>query len=167
MSLMTEKLPMMHKIMEMIKDAVQKTKICPPMIFCFKGEKFFNFHAIFDDGHKYEFYYKVGMLCKKEGCDFIMAINDAAMRQFNEVEDYNYAVKNSETEAPLSYPRSMRTECILLIACDFTSEESNVLVQTYTEEGGKYTWLKLIESPNFDGEIVRNIRAGFKESLIQ
>lgn len=162
MSLMTEKLSMMRGIIKLVKEAMEKTKQCPPTAFCFKGDKFFNVGGKFDnDDEKYGFYRMIGAACRKEKCDFVMLINDAAMRSFEKHEDYKDAIDNYDTEAPLSYPKSMRTECIILVAYEFATDESKVIVQPYKEENGAYGWQQVMEIPQFDGAIIRNVKEGF------
>lgn len=165
MSLMTEKLPMMHKIIGLVKEAMEKTKKCPPMVICFKGEKIIHLSGLCTDETKHAFYRAVGALCKKEGCDFIMIINDAAIKAFKNPEDYKNMIDNYETESPLTYPKSMRTDCIILIGYAFATEESKIVVQPYKEENGGYTWQELVDTPEFDGAIIRGVKEGFNIEL--
>lgn len=73
-----------------------------------------------------------GLMAKDFGADKIILIWDAAFRTVDKLpEPYD------ETEAPLTYPKSMRTECILLNEIEVPSGKDNTIVIPYKGGDGE------------------------------
>jgi hypothetical protein len=84
----------------------------------------------------------MGALAKKLGANRLIMIWDAAMRTVPPDIKYN------ETEAPLTYPRSMRTECIIINDILFDTGKDNTTVIPY--KGGDKEPVEFIEN-KFEG----------------
>jgi hypothetical protein len=94
----------------------------------------------------------VGMACKKMGAGTVYLILDAALRQFTNPEDYKFAMANQATEAPLMYPESMRTECIIIFNVDLKAKTYTLLTQMYKKQDEKINWLEKIPALQQDAQ---------------
>jgi hypothetical protein len=72
-----------------------------------------------------------GKYAKVIGADTIVFIWDAAMKIMNKDQPYDF------TESPLSYPESMRTECILVEGIKMPSGEEDIIIIPYKGGNGK------------------------------
>ena len=72
-----------------------------------------------------------GMFAKEIGADSVVFIWDGAMKTMNPDQPYDI------TESPLSYPESMRTECILIEAIKMPSGKEDVIIIPYKGGDGK------------------------------
>jgi hypothetical protein len=71
-----------------------------------------------------------GVVGQKMQADLLVTVYDAAMRAVpigTEIDP--------DIDGPLSYPKSMRTECLVLSAINLPSGENETIVETY--EGGE------------------------------
>jgi hypothetical protein len=73
-----------------------------------------------------------GKYAKTIGADTIIFVWDAAMRIISN-PDHPYDI----TESPLSYPESMRTECIIVEGIKMSSGEEDVIIIPYKGGNGK------------------------------
>jgi hypothetical protein len=71
-----------------------------------------------------------GIMSNKMGADLVVLLTDAAFRHITDGK-----IPSSPEEQPLSYPRSMRTECIVIIGIKVPSGESDVMMVPY--KGGE------------------------------
>ena len=95
------------------------------------------------DEDKYKNYYLVGKVAKSYSADAIILVNDAAMRGFEKLEDFQYAKKNYASESPLTYPESMRKEVIVILVIDLVSKEITGYFQQYAKEGTKFSFRRM------------------------
>lgn len=75
-----------------------------------------------------------GAAAATTGADMVVMVWDAAMLKMPPDTDTD---KLDETDMPLSYPRSMRTECIIVHGMDFKGGESHIEVAPYKGGDGK------------------------------
>jgi hypothetical protein len=73
----------------------------------------------------------IGAIAKKFGGDRIIMIWDAAMRTVDA------GFKYTPDEAPLTYPKSMRTECLIINDIDFLMGEDKTCVVPYKGGDGE------------------------------
>lgn len=73
-----------------------------------------------DDETKVQMLNELGMLCYEEKLKSIAVLNDAIMKQYDHKEV-------CETEKPITYPPSMRIDCIMLCYIDFKDSKENML----------------------------------------
>jgi hypothetical protein len=82
--------------------------------------------------------YCMGALAKQVGANRLIMIWDGAMRTAPENFKYN------ETEAPLTYPKSMRTECIIINEILFDTGKDNTIIIPY--KGGDGDPVEFLEN---------------------
>lgn len=118
-----------------------------------------------NDEEKHQFYQEVGSVCKSMGLDIVLLINDAAMREMKTDEEVAFIRKNYDTESPLSYPKSMRTECLIALGHNFHSGEQIIIAQPYknAEDGSLDFSRKPVSLPQSDSAIVDSILKGWEE----
>ncbi|MBE3144542.1 MAG: hypothetical protein IMZ61_11555 [Planctomycetes bacterium] len=93
----------------------------------------------------------IGSLAKVYGADRVILIWDAAFR----VADPN--VPYDETEAPLSYPKSMRTECIMASEVLLPSGQDTVITIPY--KGGEGEPVEFVQ---WEEKIAKAMKEGGK-----
>lgn len=84
-----------------------------------------------------------GKYAKVIGADTIVFIWDAAMKIMNKDQPYDF------TESPLSYPESMRIECILVEGIKMPSGEEDIIIIPY--KGGNDNPVEFL--PNNQGDL--------------
>jgi hypothetical protein len=87
--------------------------------------------------------YIMGQSAKKVGANRIIMIWDAAMKIVKSFEDYD------PTEAPLTYPKSMRTECIILNDIHLETERDSTVIIPY--KGGDGEPVEFLPDDDFKG----------------
>lgn len=75
---------------------------------------------------------KVGAYARGADADLVVLVNDAAMRSVPEGSE-----TVDETEMPLAYPKSMRTECIVITGIQVPEGEETILFQAYKGGDGE------------------------------
>jgi hypothetical protein len=73
----------------------------------------------------------IGGLARAYGADRVIVIMDAAFRHIEDPKNFKY----DGTESPLSYPKSMRTECIVINEVLLPSGQDNTITIPY--KGGE------------------------------
>lgn len=73
-----------------------------------------------------------GMFAKEIGADTVVFVWDGALRHMDNL-DQAYDI----TESPLSYPESMRTECVVIEGIKVPSGEEDVIIIPYKGGNGK------------------------------
>ena len=74
-----------------------------------------------------------GVMAKKVGADFLVFIWDGAFRTVPNPDSFEY----DETEAPLAYPKSLRTECIILNGIYLPSGKEDMVMVPYKGGDGE------------------------------
>ena len=109
------------------------------------------------DAKKHTVYTAIGSACRRIGATHVVLVNDAAMRTFDKGADYEKVVSDP-TEAPLTYPKSMRTEVVMVLGHELGTDRTEFLMQPYKDEGGK---VEFLDEPAKGDEFT-----GFKSGLI-
>lgn len=102
-----------------------------------------------------------GSITRKVNGNVLITVFDGAMRVLKNPEDLKKMEENPETESPLSYPKSMRTECLVIQAVEFPSGKNHVRVITYTGQKGSYQFKQLDGMDDADGAILDSIKDGW------
>ena len=109
---------LLQGLAECAKQNLVKYGYLTPLLMFFKEEhmlggpqRMVNFPDCNLEDLKTRNIWAAGIFAKKMGADLVVYISDAAFRVIppDQAKDFKY----NETEAPLSYPKSMRTECIM------------------------------------------------------
>lgn len=121
-----------------------------PVFFLFREGKISHLlGAPFNDEEdKYKSATTAGYNAQQRGCDVVAFICDAAMKEYDgPVEDYDPV-----TEAPLTYPKSMRQECLVLFVINLKTESAEMYIAPYkdTEEGPVFEDIQKEDSPGGD-----------------
>jgi len=86
-----------------------------------------------------------GVMAKFLQADTVLFVWDAAMRSVNPEDPYD------ATESPLTYPESMRTECIVIEAVKIPSGKEEIMITPYKGGNGKpVEFLPVPESNQMD-----------------
>jgi hypothetical protein len=83
--------------------------------------------------------YCMGALAKQAGASRLIMVWDGAMR----CVDAKSMEKYDETEAPLSYPKSMRTECVIINDINLLTGQDSTIIIPY--KGGEGEPVELLE----------------------
>lgn len=130
---------------EAAKALLVKTGTIDPVFFLCNDEKLMGepfFMSMFDricgyipdmDEAKTRNTYLIGGMAAKLNADRVILIWDAAFRTVDKANTEN--VFNDQTERPLLYPKSMRTECIILNEVLLPSGDDQTIVIPY--KGGE------------------------------
>jgi len=151
------------------KDLLQKspTHQLLPMAICFGPDGHKVIPGMFDDDDaKHEFYRTVGAECRTSNLQIALLVNDAAMREVKTDKEAEFIKANYDTESPLSYPKSMRTECIIALGFNFATEETFTVAQPYREatDGAIEFHKELMRLPDAKSALVDNLKEGWKEA---
>jgi hypothetical protein len=135
----------MESLLDGIKNTaiklLKKDGVIYPVFFIVQGETLIISQptSIFDkfqdnlnaEDYKSRAVYCMGALAKVSHADRLIMIWDAAMRTLPSNIPYD------PTEAPLSYPKSMRVECIIIIDISFTTGQDKTIVIPYKGGDGE------------------------------
>jgi len=124
------------------KESLKKDGFLNPAFFLFQNDKqiYGSLMSLFDEmlGHppnmgeaKTRNVILVGVLAKELKADRVVLIWDAAFRMVDKKDAPEY----SELEAPLTYPKSMRTECLIIENINILSGKDSVEIIPY--KGGE------------------------------
>lgn len=102
-----------------------------------------------------------GSVTRKVNGNVLITVFDGAMRVLENPEDFKKMEENPETESPLSYPKSMRTECLIIQAVEFPSGKNHIRVITYTGQKGSYQFKQLEGMDGAYGAILDSIKDGW------
>lgn len=100
-----------------------KKLITPPILIRYTGDEQVD--------EKAEVVYKAGFTAGVLDADCIIIIHDAAFRTIESLDGMDV------TDSPLSFPKSMRTECIMMIGIELPSGKKEMLITAY--KGGDGT----------------------------
>ncbi|MCX5884312.1 MAG: hypothetical protein NT096_00105 [Proteobacteria bacterium] len=101
-----------------------------------------------------------GYTAKILQADTVVFIWDAAMRAMNPNQTYD------GTESPLTYPESMRTECIMIEAIKVPSGKDEFLITPYKGGNGKPVEFlpEILDLSNFKSRIAGVLLAGYNSA---
>lgn len=130
-----------------------------PMAFFMDGDQPIVV-AIALNSDKYAMYHKLGVLLGQRNVTEVILLNDCAFRTVN-VKDAQFVKENYDTESPLSYPESMRTEALVFVHINF-KERDKICVMAYKKVGKKVEFLEeTSDVDDFNGGIRASVAAGF------
>jgi hypothetical protein len=110
---------------------------------------------------KIAFYMAVGEISKENNAHTVILVSDAAMRRLTNPEDFEKAIRDP-LEQPLTYPKSMRMECIIVSVHDFTTGKSSTLVQVYKDDTGRVEYVDEVEKMgNFNVGLLEWVKEGY------
>lgn len=118
------------------------------------------------DDVKYTQYYNIGEEARKRSADAILIVSDVAMREYKTMDDVKYMLKNYATEAPLSYPESMRQDGIFYSAIDLMSGKADGFFQRYVRLHSQEDIFKFFKIESFKealiGDLQETVLKGFR-----
>jgi hypothetical protein len=134
-------MPVVENLKIIAKKLLEKDGFLSPVIFLIKNDQLMiepiPMEAIdkimgATEDSKARSAFVAGLMAKDFGADKIILIWDAAFRTVDKLsEPYD------ETEAPLTYPKSLRTECIILNEIEVPSGKDNTIVIPYKGGDGE------------------------------
>lgn len=135
-----------HNILDLAKQNLVKDGKLLPVAFLFKGDEMLKiFPMTMSAGkggdHTGMNTAAAGTMAAINGADRVILLWEAAMKKYTKntkPEDVD------ETELPLTYPKSMRTECIILLDVQLVGEKSHIEVVPF--KGGEGEPVEFIEN---------------------
>lgn len=109
---------------------------------------------------KYRMYEALGSILYDKGCSEVILLNDCAMRAVDA------GAKIDETELPLTYPESMRTEVLVFMHINFKNKDKYHLIP-YKKNGKEVEFLKEDIFEDVGGEIRNSVAKGFGIKIIK
>lgn len=104
-----------------------------PSVYAISGNQINIIKMPFDDETKVQMLKTAGRQCHEWKCHQIAIVTDIAYKQYPDTN-----MTPDSTELPLTYPRSMRTDALLLQYVDLKNSENNTsIISPYTIENGK------------------------------
>lgn len=101
------------------------------------------------DENKQYAYRMLGEKAKELAADFVIWINDVAVRTVKSPEELEFIKKNYDTERPTAYPETLRQDMILLGYLDLKTLKDSMWIQAYNKmKDGKRVYKELIKTEN-------------------
>lgn len=155
----------LNDVLDFAKKILSHDGFLAEIALIFKGDKLLCTVLLQVEGpcsydSRTEILVKVGSLARSMEADLVVHIADAAMRQLPEGAD-----PTDITEAPLSQPKSMRTECIIVNGIKVPDGDSDVLIQAYKGGDGEpveYIPYDIPSDAKFDSRFTEVVRIGWK-----
>jgi hypothetical protein len=159
---------LMRGFLETAKGLLIRDKFLHPIAFFVIGPNVVPVMVKYkDDEEKHAFYASLGAFCQLKGATEILLINDAALKSYDSNESMEKALENYSTESPLTYPPTLRTECIIIMAYNLKTKESVLIAQPYKEVNDTYEWFDIMEDiENFDSGLIDSIEDGYTKRNI-
>lgn len=123
----------LHKMLEQAKQILLEDGELEPAAFVKKDDTLVQVPAVIT-GKKYHDANLLGALARSMRATDIISVFDGAGRSYSNPEDAKYALENPDTEAPLSYPRSMRQETVVIFAIECATKTCKVCMMKYSGE---------------------------------
>jgi len=122
------------KLLEKAKEMLIKDGKLYPISFIIKGHLMSLAPAIPTEveTNKYRNMAILGGFARGTQADFVVALFDGAAKHYDTPEQAKYAMENPDTESPLSYPKSMRQECVIAQVVDFKTRKSYASLLPYS-----------------------------------
>lgn len=115
------------------------------------------------DDEKWAFYRALGAACRDMDATRVVLVNDAAMKTYDPGQ---YDMHHLDpTETPLTYPKSMRTEVIMVMDHALGTDKTEMLMQPYRDADGKVEFLPVDEelrNMKFESGLVECVEEGFR-----
>lgn len=114
-------------------------------------------NAFDGDEEKVQVHFKLGILAAVADAVAICTIQDVAMKGFDR------DVTDDPTERPLLYPKSMRTEAILLSYLNVRTGETDFCIQCYKDTDG----IEYIDTPTFsvmESNLLKYVMNGYQQA---
>jgi len=110
---------------------------------------------------KYEGLFICGGTARIAKAEYLITLNDAAARHFSSPEQAQYMLDNPETEAPLTYPKSMRQECVIAQVIDFSTREASVVMMPYSGDHPNFKFEEPTEMIKCQGALANSVLKGW------
>jgi len=128
-----------RKNLETAKTALERDRHLANMILLVKGGSvlplpMMGFEGVPAGESKSRNALAAGLLARKLGAEMVVMVWDAAMRTMPKGTDIDEV---DETEMPLSYPKSMRTECVVVHGIDLRDGGKHVEIAPYKGGDGE------------------------------
>lgn len=98
-----------------------------------------------------------GIAAKKYGCEEVAFLCDAAMKTYKDVDPNELDV----TERPLTYPKSMRQECLIFTILEMKTSAGKMYIIPYKEVEDDYVFEQMQTWDSAEGGIKDNILLGY------
>lgn len=122
----------LNEITNLTKEILKKDGFLTPVFLTFKSDQLIGEpqsmlleEDIPAEEAKDKSTFIAGVTARIRNADSIILIWDAAFRTFDSSKEYD------QTEAPLTYPKSLRTECIVIYEIKLTSGKTNIKIILY------------------------------------
>jgi hypothetical protein len=152
--------------MEMARQNLLNSGSLIPVILLFKNEDLLGalLTPFKDEKQKHDSLKAAGILARKNGCDSVIFITDAAMRKFDNAQQAEYARENWNTEAPLTYPEGsgVRVECICLATLDFKTKEKTNTFQVYKKVNNTPVFGECTTLTGVEGGVFNSLEYGYE-----
>lgn len=157
-----------QSVMDIAKQNLLQDGHLSPVTICVTPQGIKVIPAQFrNDGEKHAFYTAVGAACRDFGTTRIFLVNDAALRILDK-KDFPVEGYLDPTETPLTYPKSMRTEVIVVLDHDFSSKKTDYLFQPYTDTDNKIEFITSDQIPSdmtIEGALIDCVEEGYTLNL--
>lgn len=147
-------------ILNLAKELLLKEGELEPMSFFVKDEGI-TAHKVRNTGNKYMDALFLGGLARGYRLDRLLILFDGAARQYKTEEEVEYAKENMDTEAPLTYPKSMRQEILVLVAIEFPSKKVSAHMLEYSGDHPNFEFKEVHHMDELQGEIPNKIVEGW------
>lgn len=140
-----------------------------PVVFVFGENQIYVILVPWDNNEaKIATLKEVGKKCVELDAHRLALLVDVAMKKYDNPEDALYASRNPETEAPLSYPESMRIDGLLINYMDFKDPDDELLrMYPYKVKDGQIVREPMQDLPgNFTGTLKNALTFGFVQACI-
>jgi hypothetical protein len=157
-------------VIDSLKDTVESQESFMPRIHLLKEkEEKVIFLPFGNDEEKREILLAVGAVAYEENCHQLVFISDTYVRKMNTEAQAKEVAENWETEQPSTYPDSLRSEAIIMLAVDFkSSKNEKMYVILYKKEGNRVVDIDESTMPSevIGGAIKRYLSDGFCRAKI-
>ena len=152
------------------KELLQKDGYITPVMMWFRNKQliispqlFVDFKECNAEDAKSRNAFAAGAFAKKLNADLLVFVWDAAFRTIDLKEQPNIKKEMDATEAPLTYPRSMRTECIIINGIPLPDGKDEMIMVPY--KGGEGEPVELLPDTykglDFESRFTELVRKGW------
>jgi hypothetical protein len=135
-----------------------------PFGFLIKGNQIVNSIILDMSADKYESVFQAGAIARMKNADALILIMEGAYRRFETEEEVKYAMEHYDTEAPLTYPKSMRQEVVICTCVEFPSMKISGSAMNFNGDFPKFKFEEPTEMPEMSGAITDNVINGWKSA---
>lgn len=167
-------IPLIEVLKKAAKDILEICGTLTPMIFFIKGEKIEKIFPLYEAAKGYRDHINneddlknlslttVGLAAKTLDMEKVVVIHDAAFRQIKPEDIKKY----DATEKATLYPKSMRTECIVICEIELKSAKSEIYVLPYKGgEGEPVEFLEEMRPDSHESRFIDYVMKGYNMKL--